>query len=459
MRSGAAAFTATRCARAAAAAIFLLTPWVGPAAFADEAGNSASDISSFSFQPLRDARARLESAGISFDVFEQSEVWGNVVGGMRTGADYNGLTTVSLTLDLEKIAGWKGAKIFADTYQIHGIGPSTSLVGNQQLISNIEATPSTKLYMLWLEQQLFDDAINIRIGQEGANDEMMLAPSAALFLNSSFGYPDLLAQNLPSGGPNYPLATPMARVQIKASSELTLVGAIFNGDPAGPGPGDPQLRDASGTAFRLQDPPLMFGEIWYTTGQDKNSFTLPAVYKIGAWYHAGSFESPSRDSSGLSLANPLSNGIAARFRGDYAIYGIVDQTLWSPAGAPDRGLSLFILGMVAPDDRNRESAFVEGGINWKGPFSSRPKDVLGLAVAYARTSPSLIALGREQVGPGFSFAPAETVYEATYNYEVSERLSLQPDLQIVQNPGAALGSETPPLKNSLTLGLRTKIDF
>ncbi len=57
-----------------------------------------------------------------------------------------------------------------------------------------------------------------------------------------------------------------------------------------------------------------------------------------------------------------------------------------------------------------------------------------MAVAYARTSPSLVALGREQVGPGFSFAPAETVYEATYNYEVSERLSLQPDLQIVQNP-------------------------
>ncbi len=107
-------------------------------------------------------------------------------------------------------------------------------MGNQQLIRDIEATPSTKLYMLWLEQQLFDDAINIRIGQEGANDEMMLAPSAALFLNSSFGYPDLLAQNLPSGGPNYPLATPMTRIRIKASSELTLVGAIFNGDPAGP---------------------------------------------------------------------------------------------------------------------------------------------------------------------------------------------------------------------------------
>src|SRR6185312_10959514 len=108
MRSGPAAFTATRCARTVAAAMFLLIPWVQSAAFADETtGNSASDVPLFSFQPLRDARTRLESAGISFDVFEQSEVWGNVVGGIKTGAVYNGLTTLSLTLDLEKIAGWK----------------------------------------------------------------------------------------------------------------------------------------------------------------------------------------------------------------------------------------------------------------------------------------------------------------------------------------------------------------
>jgi porin len=415
------------------------------------------------FAPWKDLQSRLRADGIEIDVLEQSEVWGNVVGGLTTGAVYNGLTTPSLSLDLNKLVGWEGAKIFVSAYQIHGRAPSSALVGNQQLLSNIEATASTKLYMLWLEQQLFGDALNIRIGQEGANDEMMLAPSAALFLNSSFGYPDLLSQDLPSGGPNYPLATPMVRVQVKASKEVTLVTTVFNGDPAGPGPGDPQVRDASGTAFRLQDPALSFGEIWYSLGQDKNDSNLPGIYKLGVWYHAGTFDDQSRDTSRLSLADPLSNGVAREHQGDYAIYGIANQMIWRKSGTQDEGINIFALGMVAPSDRNRESAFIQGGVTWKAPFAGRPDDTLGVAVACAITSPSLINLGREEVafsGKGATHASNETVVEATYFYKFSERVSLQPDLQVVVNPGAALNhSGTAMPKDSLILGLRTTIDF
>jgi porin len=155
----------------------------------------------------------------------------------------------------------------------------------------------------------------------------MLAPSAALFLNSSLGFPDWLAQNLPSGGPNYPLATPMVRARLTLTDRLTLVGAAFNGDPAGPGPGDPQERDRSGTAFRLQDPVLAFAELWYAVGQAAHARLLPGLYKIGAFYHAGVFEDQARDSLGRSLADPTSRGIARRYRGNYVIYGLIDQML------------------------------------------------------------------------------------------------------------------------------------
>ena len=101
------------------------------------------------------------------------------------------------------------------------------LVGALQLISNIEATPSTKLYDLWFEQQLFDGKVAVRFGQEGSNDEMMLAGYAGLFLNSSFGYPAMLAIDLPSGGPNYPLATPFVAVNFSPSNEISLFGAVY----------------------------------------------------------------------------------------------------------------------------------------------------------------------------------------------------------------------------------------
>src|SRR5262245_17177274 len=115
------------------------------------------------------AEPKNSTPGITFELNEQSEVWGNLAGGLRTGASYNGLTTASVTMDLKQLVGWSGAKLFASAFYIHGHGPSESLVGNQQLLSNIEATPGIKLYNLWLEQEFLSGALNVRIGQEGAN--------------------------------------------------------------------------------------------------------------------------------------------------------------------------------------------------------------------------------------------------------------------------------------------------
>ena len=228
-------------------------------------------------------RKSLEEAGVTFSVNEQSELWANLTGGLRTGGTYVGLTTPSLKLDLAKLIDWKGATFFVNAYQIDGFGPSANFVGNQQFVTNIEATPSTKLYQLWLEQSLFNDRLTIRIGQEGMNDEFMTSQASEVFLNGSFGYPDLNERDLPSSGPNYPLATPMVRAKVKITDQLSYIGAIFNGDPAGPGRGtgpgeeDPQVRDASGTAFRLQDPPLIVNELWYSVGEDKRSAPLPGI--------------------------------------------------------------------------------------------------------------------------------------------------------------------------------------
>ena len=409
-------------------------------------------------------RTQLEAVGITLSVQEQSEVWANLAGGLRTGTAANGLLTASLTVDLARTLPWTSTTFFVNAFQIHGRGPSTKLVENQQLLSNIEATPSTKLYNLWIEPQLFGDRLSVRIGQEGANDELMLAPSAALFLNSSLGFPDWLAQNLPSGGPNYPLATPMVRARLTLTDGLTLVGAAFNGDPAGPGPGDPQERDHSGTAFRLQDPVLAFAELWYAVGQEAHARVLPGIYKIGALYHAGVFEDQARDIFGRSLADPTSSGIARRYRGNYAIYGLIDQMLWRVPGTHDQGLSAFGLVMAGPDGRNRENMYLEGGIHWKGLIAGRSHDVFGLAIAHARTSNALRRLGAETTsitGMPNNIRQHETVIEVTYLYQIAPWWSLQPDLQGVFNPGAALSSslQIPPRKNSLAVGARMKIDF
>ena len=47
-------------------------------------------------------RTRLAAAGITLSVQEQSEVWANLTGGLRTGTAANGLTTAVLTVDLAR---------------------------------------------------------------------------------------------------------------------------------------------------------------------------------------------------------------------------------------------------------------------------------------------------------------------------------------------------------------------
>jgi porin len=409
-------------------------------------------------------RKQLVDAGATFGLQEQSEVWGNLAGGLKRGATYNGLTTASALLDLDKLVGWGGTTFYIDAFQIHGRGPSGNLVGNLQLVSNIEATRDTRLYDLWVEQNLLSGRLNIRIGQEGANDEMMLVDDAAVFLNSSFGFPALPATDLPDGGPNYPMATPFVRVKYHASSAITLVGAAFNGDPAPPGAGDPQLRDAGGTAFRLNDHALLFAELWYSRNKDADAPGLPATYKLGIWFDSASFSDQLYDNQGVLLASPASNGIPLRHLHDYAFYGIVDQMVWRRTGTTDQGISLFLQIMGAPDDRNLTNLFVEAGMNWKAPIAGRDNDVFGLAVSYQDIGAAARRFSRELAdftGTGTPYASNETVVEATYQYQVAPWWTLQPDAQYVVNPGAGIPSNlsSAPLKNAFILGVRATIAF
>lgn len=403
-------------------------------------------------------RTRLAKDGINFGLQNQTELWGNLAGGLKKGVTFDGLNLASLCIDLDKAVQWHDATFFASGFQVFGPGPSRELVGALQLVSGLEATPSTKLYDLWIEQRLFSGKLLIRVGQEGANDELMLAPYAGLFLNSSFGYPAMLALDLPSGGPNYPLAVPFVRVFFSPNEQVSLIGAVFTDDPAPPGAGDPQLRDRHGTAFRLNDHALAFTELWYSPP------ILPGTYKLGMWIATGPFADPLHDANGLSLASPASDGIPFEHATDYAFYAIVNQMLWHKPHTAAQGVGVFFQIMRGPADRNLSDLFIEGGVNWKGPIPGRSHDAAGIALTYAGISAAARQFSQNVVfysGLGTPYAVGEPIIEATYRARLTPWLKVQPDLQYVINPGA--GIPTPrgpgPLKNALVAGVRVTVDF
>jgi porin len=133
--------------------------------------------------------------------------------------------------------------------------------------------------------------------------------------------------------------------------------------------------------------------------------------------------------------------------------------VWQHPDSKDRGVGVFMQIMGGPSDRNLSNLFIEGGINWWGPFAQRTDDVFGLAFAYLGISPAAQQFSRDQVTFGnlkSSYASNETVIEATYQAPITNWLTLQPDMQYVINPNVGIPNNfgSGPKPNALVIGMR-----
>lgn len=128
----------------------------------------------------------------------------------------------------------RGLGFFANSFQIHNTGGiRRDFVGSFNTISNIEALATTRLSELWLEQKFFNDTFSVRFGQLAADAEFFISDYSVFLITSD--WPSITAQNLPSGGPAYPLSTPGIRLKFEPNKQITFLAALSNGDPSGPG--------------------------------------------------------------------------------------------------------------------------------------------------------------------------------------------------------------------------------
>jgi porin len=440
----------------------------GPFGFLNAASSSATLLGD-----MWGVRPMLAKYGMTLSITETSEVLGNVSGGSRQGFDYDGLTTATLQMDTQRAFGLYGGLFNVSALQIHGRSLSADNLGTLQTASGIEADPSTRLWELWYQQKLFDDKVDIKVGQQSLDQEFMVSQNALLFVNTMFGWPMLPSADLPGGGPAYPLSALGGRVRAHLGDSVTLLAGVFNGSPVSNNSGDPQMRNPSGTSFPLNGGALAIAELQFaypsSGAPDKANETDPLSrsYKIGVWYDTESFADLRYDNTGLSLANPASSGIAASHRGDYAIYGVLDQMVYRFQGDPGRNINVFLRPMIAPQqDRNLISFSLNAGATMHEPFVGRGDDTFGLGMGFARVSDSATGLDVDTAvyNPGV-YSPArhnETFLEATYQYQLTPWCQIQPDVQYVFNPGGGIvnpNNPTEKIKNEAVLGVRTNITF
>jgi porin len=397
-------------------------------------------------------RKWLAERGVVYGVEYTNDVLSNVHGGTRTGTIDQGKLHGILTVDFDTLAGWQGLTLFANFFQIHNTGRMRrDYVGGINTIAAIEAVPTTRLSEVWFEQRFAGGQASFKIGQIAADTEFFYSDASWIFLQSD--WPTISAVNLPSGGAAYPLSTPGFRFKVDPVKNVTLMFELLNGDPAGPGPGDEQLRNKYGLNFRVQDPPFMIGEVQLRRNTDKDDERLATTLKLGSWGHVGRFNDQRYAVGGFLLADPAGSGIPLQHRGNSGFYAVIDQQLYRPKGGDAQsGISLFTRMSISPSDRNLIDRYIDGGILFAGLIPGRPDDKFGASVIYAKFSDSVRAFDRDQVlftGMPGTIRDFETNLELTYQAQIVPGWYVQPDLQFVWHPN---GDAT---RNAIVTGVRS----
>ncbi|MBU1099560.1 MAG: carbohydrate porin [Bacteroidetes bacterium] len=340
----------------------------------------------------------------------------NLHGGRQTGTAYLGMANIKIGFDTKRIGLWKNGKIFINGASTHGATPTEKLFGDFQVASNIEAGNNIYIQELWYKHSL--ENIDITIGLQDLNSEYVACDNAGSFLNSSFGIPSVISENVPV--PIFPLTALGISGRLEINNSLAIQAAIFDGLP----------EDFEDNPYNLNwdikndDGVLIISELQlYTELND-----LTGSIKVGSYYH-----------SHLRLQNENSEIAETIFHKNYGFYLLLNQELWQ--GSDNEKICLFTQIAASPGSINRHSIFWGGGMHYSGLFSKDGSDEFGLAFAHARFREGIVS--------------HETTIEMYYKLPVTENLFLQPDVQYIINPA----SSDEALNNAFAAIIRFGINF
>lgn len=332
----------------------------------------------------------------------------NFHGGIKTGSTYLGLANLKIGFNTEKAHWWKGGSFFINAANTHGGQPSTTLVGDFQGVSNIEAGDLTFMYELWYKQQI--GRVQLTAGLQDLNVDFATTSYGASFTNSSFGIQSSIADNIPS--PIFPLTALGVSLQWNISSTFSWEMAVFDGTP------DDYQSNPYNVHWKLSknDGYLAISE-WQLAASLIRG--LEGKYKLGIYTHRHNDSIPTRVHN-------------------QGLYVIADQQIIKTEKG---GVGLFSQLGLTPR-KNCNNYYGSLGVNWQAPFASRPDDECGIAFAYAGM--------HDNNGIG-----GELSIEALYKAQLTKNVYLKPDIQYVVNPA---GTDTK-LPNALVGMVRIGIEF
>lgn len=370
----------------------------------------------------------------------------DVDGGLQRGTVGLGVGGADFTVQLDRLVGWDGARVYVSVLGIHGDDPSAR-VGDVQGVSNLAAPSVIRVEEAWFQQNLFANRASWLVGRFDLNAEFYRLESAFLFVNSSFGIGPEFSESGVSGPSIYPNTSVGTRLAFKPSRHLTIRVAMLDGVPVDRpsggihlfAPGDGALFVAEAAWLSHLDVGGESRERRFLIGRGR-ARTYGGKLALGVWGYSARFP---------DLSDTLPGGTPIQHSGSRGAYLLVDQPLWSSESPAPRALRGFLQLGVGDGRVNQTAGYIGAGLTLSGAFAGRADDQVGLGLA-AAINGSHFKRAYASEDP----ARAETAIELTYLAQIFPWLSVQSDAQYVLNPGGV--HSTP---NALVLGANLAVSF
>ena len=389
-------------------------------------------------------RQKLAGQGVEPYAVLASEVWGDVCGGLKTGAWYDNLLDFGVRLDTAKLGWWNNGSFLVQGHWVQHIGAGDCFgehTGAFNPVSGIMAGNQIRVFNLYYRQSWHDDGVVVKVGQIAVDDDFMLSDYTGLFLNSAFGaMPSQVGTPVATscgGGPAFPIysvAAPGVVLRVRPAESFYSQLGLYYGNPG------PDETDNYGFDWVNQSADL--GLFW-ENGVNYSLAKHGGAFRLGLSYHTG----PMDD---FSTANKNNAPVEKQTVPNY--YAVNDFQLLADKDGKTK-LGLFCRGGITPDlDLSMVSLYADVGLNWFAPLPMRPDDMGGVAVSYTKFGQAF----RDSTGLN-TIAADETTLEFTYKAQMTRWFTLQADTQILFNPAVNPNSGT--RETAVVFGMRAVVTF
>ena len=343
--------------------------------------------------------------------------------------------------DLERLFGWEDAVAYLNVIDDRGNG-SNAHAGSLMGVSNIEVpVPTARIFNAWVQKGFLEDRVSLLVGIYPIDSEFFVMESAANLLQPQYGASaDLALTNTPSIFNN--AAFGLRGRWFSDDRTIYAMGAVLDGVPNDP-------RRPKRTAVKLSGSDGAFGivEFGWMPQESRHAFDFEptdpaavrqspnvAVHEKYAGYakFAAGFWGYSRKRDDIVALDEAGAPLKQRSRGAYVL---AERTLFGLPSDPLRNLSAFARYTAADSDTVAIDRSWNLGFKWRGPFAHRPQD----AITVGWTRGNLSGKYRRTLSDP---ADAEISFEATWRIELSPWFAIQPDYQVIRNPGGEADAKT-----------------